>query len=167
MHEESFGAPWSTSLKVLTTLSIILLLGVPILIAVSATREGTPSPTVIVVAPLLMVLIAACFLIRGYVLTQTSLYVRRLGWRTTIDLKELKSVEIDPAAMEKSLRTFGNGGLFCFAGRFRNAKLGTYRAWATDPARCVILRFPDHTIVVTPDDPTRFAAALRSRQNIP
>ncbi len=52
--------------------------------------------------------------------------------------------------MKGSIRTFGNGGLFCFSGRFRNRKLGSYRAFATDPKLAVVLRFPDKIVVVTP-----------------
>jgi hypothetical protein len=89
--------------------------------------------------------------------------VKRAGWKSRIDLHDLQSVEIDRDAMAKSVRLFGNGGLFCFAGLFRNKKLGSYRVFATDPVRAVVLRFTNRTVVVTPHEPENFAAALSRR----
>ena len=94
---------------------------------------------------------------------ETKLYVQRIGWKSKIDLTELNSVQVDPTAMSKSIRLFGNGGLFCFAGIFRNHKLGRYWAFATSPKKSVILRFPKRTIVVTPEDPDRFAEMVHAQ----
>jgi hypothetical protein len=114
-----------------------------------------------VALPLAILLGAALFMIRGYVLTDGGLLVQRLFWKTVISLKALQSVAIDPDAMKRSLRTFGNGGLFCFAGRFRSKKLGPYRAYATDPRLAVVLRFESKVVVVTPDDPKKFASQIQ------
>ena len=70
------------------------------------------------------------------------------------------SVEADPNAMRGSLRTCGNGGLFCFAGAYWNKRLGSYRAFATDPSRSVVLRFSDRVVVMTPERPAEFVAAV-------
>jgi hypothetical protein len=67
-----------------------------------------------------------------------------------------------PFAMRRSLRSFGNGGLFCFAGLFRNKQLGPYRAFATNPAPTVVLRFARHVIVITPENPEEFVGALEA-----
>jgi hypothetical protein len=76
-------------------------------------------------------------------------------------LSGLKSAEVDTEAMSKSIRTCGNGGLFCFAGAFNNNRLGSYRAFATDPKRAVVLRFSDRTVVVTPDQPDDFVMRIK------
>lgn len=101
------------------------------------------------------------FMIRGYVITENALFVQRFLWHTRIDLSGLRTFEPDPIAMSGSLRTFGNGGLFCIAGYFHNEKLGSYRAFATDPRLAVVLHFTDKVIVVTPDNPEQFVAALK------
>lgn len=106
------------------------------------------------------------FVIRGYELTPGTLYVKRLLWRTPIDLGGLGSVTIDPNAMAKSLRTFGNGGLFSVSGRFFSRKLGRYRAYATNPKKSVALRFANHVAVVTPHDPEAFAAAIARHHHL-
>ena len=43
-----------------------------------------------------------------------------------------------------------------------NHKLGRYRAFATSP-KPVILRFPNRTTVVTPEDPDGFAELAETR----
>jgi len=64
--------------------------------------------------------------------------------------------------MQGSLRTFANGGLFAFAGNFHSGDLGAYRAYVTDGMKAVVLKFTDKTIVVSPDDPEEFIAAVTS-----
>ena len=109
---------------------------------------------------------AAFFLIRSYVLSGDALLVQRLGWHSRLDLSGLRSAEVDPQAMAKSTRTFGNGGMFCFAGVFRNKKLGSYRAFATDPNLSVILKFNTRVVVVTPGNPEGFVSRIRELRNL-
>ena len=62
--------------------------------------------------------------------------------------------------MARSLRTWGNGGMFSFTGHFVNHPLGRYRAFVTDPARTVVLALPEGVVVVSPDRPDEFIAAV-------
>jgi hypothetical protein len=112
------------------------------------------------VVPLLTFLLSAAFMVRGYVVTGGFLCIKRLGWVTRLDLSRLTSATVDPNAVERSVRIFGNGGFFSFTGWFRNKKLGSYRAYATDTKKTVVLRFADQTVVITPDDPERFASEI-------
>jgi len=152
----TFGAPWGTTLK-LTTLSVIILLTA---IAVIGFTTGPKSSInwllSMSIIPLVILVIAAFFTIRGYVIEGDTIFVRRIGWNSEIELAGLVSAEADPEAMSGSIRTFGNGGMFCIAGSFRNKKLGSYRAFATDPQRSVVLKFDNRVIVITPDDPAAF-----------
>ena len=70
-------------------------------------------------------------------------------------------VEIDPEAMRGAHMTFGSGRFADFFRTFRSDRLGRFRAFATDHDRAVVLRFADHTVVVTPADPAGLAASLR------
>lgn len=162
-----FGAPWSTSVKWITGITVTFL-AILVIFGISQVEEiGSGSSILLVllttVLPALVLVLSACWMIRGFVLSGDSLLIQRLGWQSRLDLTELVSAEADPEAMAKSLRTFGNGGLFCFCGRFRNTKLGAYRAYATDPKRSVVLKFQDQTVVVTPDRPDDFVASISER----
>jgi len=155
-----FDVNWSTSLKLITLMSVLLLGGIPLSIFYSRADPGHTMIWSFAVLPLVVLICGFFFMIRGYELTGSTLYVQRVGWQSKIELTNLTSVVVDPDAMKSSWRLFGNGGLFCFAGSFRNKKLGSYRAFATDPKSSVILTFNNRTIVVTPADPQSFASQL-------
>ena len=161
---EYFKAPWATSVKIATAFSCIILFSL-----MGWGLFGSPGGSLairlvwnlsMVGVPLCLLFGSMLFIIRGYELTNDAVYVKRLLWQTTIHLSGLTSVEIDPEAMSKSLRTFGNGGLFSICGAFWNRKLGHYRAYAMDPAKSVVLRFTNRVVVVTPHDPEKFAAGI-------
>lgn len=112
-------------------------------------------------AALLIACLSIPFAVLGYAITPTQIEVQRLGWSTVLPLSTLVSVESDPDAMRGSTRIFGNGGFCAITGVFSNTKLGRYRAFATDPARAVVLRYPRRTVIVTPHDPKHFIARLQ------
>lgn len=158
---DNYRAPWGISVKLITGLFVLLLGGITFIGARSSLGLGTIGQAALVGAPLIALTIAALFTIRGYQLIDDALLVKRLNWQTAISLTGLQAVTCDPHAMSSSARSFGNGGLFCIAGGFRNKILGPYRAYATDPRRSVILKFTDSTLVITPDNPEEFAARVR------
>ena len=159
-----FGAPWSASLRWATLLGCAVLLGTAAAVWVAPPPGAFLAKGSASVLSLLLIGGTALFTIRGYRLEGRQLLVDRLLWSTRVPLDRLDATEIAPDAMRRSVRLFGNGGLFAFAGWFRNRRLGTYRAFATDPSHSVVLRFPNRRVVVTPDDPQRFAEALAVRR---
>jgi len=160
-NNEKFKAPWGTLLKIITAICTIILIGIPFIGLFSGPRSNIGWILGMIIMPLAILIISSFFIIRGYILTDNTLLIQRLGWNSKLNLSGLLSAEIDPTAMAKSLRTFGNGGMFCFAGLFYNKKLGSYRAFATDFKNSVILRFPNRTIVITPDEPEKFVMKIR------
>jgi hypothetical protein len=156
-----FHAPWSRSLKWVSGVAVLMLLGI--------FAAGFIMPPQFLMARIVMILLpvvalasALLFMVSGYVLTSSSLEVRRPFWNTSIPLRDLVSVSGDSEALSGSMRLFGNGGLFAFTGFFWNKRLGRYRAFGTDPARAVILKFKKRMVVVTPDDPYRFIVRVRT-----
>lgn len=159
-----FDAPWGTLLRVASIVATLLLAGVALLEAVVLPRDllgGWPWRAAVAL-PLAILAGAALFTVRGYVLEGGELRIVRLFWHTRLPLDGLTAAWADPEAMRKSLRLFGNGGLYSLTGLYRNARLGNYRAWATDPKRAVVLELPGRKLVVTPDAPERFLEALRT-----
>lgn len=164
MTAERFGAPWSGKLATATAVGTVVLLGLPVAIASVPVNGKAPALLVAMIAALDVVVIAtaALFLIRGYRLDSDGLHVERLLWADRIPLTALRRAWPDPEATSRSLRLFGNSGFFCIAGLFSNRTLGRYRAFATDPRRAVVLQAAERTVVVTPDDPLRFLAAVET-----
>jgi len=159
-----FRAPWGTTTIAVTGLTCILFVGIVLLALWIGQRVNTSVMVLLVVLPVAVLLVAAIFSVRGYAIAGQTLQIQRLGWITSISLTELQSAEVIPSAMRNSLRTWGNGGLFGFVGRFRNAELGPYQAFATDLERTVVLTFPTRKIVLSPENPDEFVASVSQRQ---
>ena len=163
MQRQTFDAPWSLSLKVISAFSTVLCLGVAATLVGAFLWDdaprGVPYLSLGVVA---IVAGVAWYRVLGYEVGPSAVIIHRPVGPVTLPLSTLRSMEAVPRAMRRSLRTFGNGGLFSFTGRFRNRTLGAYRAWVTDPSRTVVLRFADRTVVVSPGDPNGFVEAVRS-----
>jgi len=155
-----YDAPWGLLLRAMTLFSICLLGG---MVAIGLTNRPSGSfgwDLVMIILPLVMLVVAVFFTIRGYLLFPDVLFVQRLGWYSKIPLDGLLAASFDPEATKRMTRRFGNGGMFCFAGFFKSKKIGPFRAFATDLRRAVVLQFADRTIVVTPGDPLDFVEKI-------
>jgi hypothetical protein len=108
----------------------------------------------------LIALVALLFVVTAYEVGPTDLRVQRLLWSTRIPLTGITHAWHDPQAMKRSLRVFGNGGLYSITGLYRNSTLGLYRAFVTDPKRSVILALPRRPVIVSPADPRAFLQQL-------
>lgn len=156
-----YKAPWSRSLILVSALASCLCLAVIFLPATGlATLHLRPFTFLLRLVPLALIVGCALFTIRGYTLTADSILIHRLLWATRLPRATLQAARFDPDATRASLRLFGNGGFFSMTGYFRNRHLGGYRAFVTDPHRTVVLRYPERTVVVSPDDPAAFVRDL-------
>lgn len=158
-----FPAPWSRSLYLVTALSVAVLLVVMLVGLIMGPRQLPAWRAAMVAVPLVVLLGALPFTVRGYILTDEHIEVRRLGWRTVLPLAGLVAVSGEPEGLRGSLRLFGNGGLFGITGWFWNRRIGRFRAYATDPGRVVLLRYRDgRKVVLTPHDVQHFIVRLRT-----
>ncbi len=159
---QEYRAPWGASLKIVTCAACALCLGISGWAAIAiSTRAGSVAYWIGLIGPLLLLLGAAPFAVRGYRVGDGVLEIERLGWSTRFTLASLESAEAaDRRILAHSLRLFGNGGLFVFAGWFWNRRLGRYRAFGTNLKNIVVLKFRERTLVVTPESPERFVAAV-------
>ena len=153
-----FDAPWCRTVKIITG----AIIGVVIIWSLLPLFVRPESAWSIFYHIMWGVLLFSLFWsVNGFSLKNGQLLVHRLGWATKVDLVRLSGFEINPHAMMGSIRLFGNGGLFCIIGFYRNGVLGRYQAYVTDPAKAVVLEFGDRKLVVSPDDPQAFVEALR------
>jgi PH (Pleckstrin Homology) domain-containing protein len=163
------AAPWSAAVKASSALACVLLLvlafGLPhavLPVGHRALAEGLRG--LVFVLPFVILGASALFVVRGYEVHGRDLFVRRLLWATRIPLEGLEAAWRDPEAMARSVRVFGNAGLFAVTGVYRNRTLGTYRAFVTDRKLAVVLRTrAQKSIVLSPERPEAFLATLRAR----
>lgn len=154
MTNIEFRAPWSASLRTMTVMAVAFM--VLIMIAAIIARPAPLAAVLLIGLPVLIVASGIASRVRGYTLSEDAITVHRGMWDDRLPLAGLRSVSGDVDAMRGSIRVLANGGVFSFTGRFWNRKLGWYRAFATDPSRAVVLRYPKRTIVITPHDPQHF-----------
>jgi hypothetical protein len=157
-----FGAPWSRSLKAGSVFAVVMLASVAGAGIFVMPARMLLARCMMVGVPVSVLAIAFLSIVSGYTLTATQLEIERPLWSTVFPLAQLLSVAGDAEVFKGSLRLFGNGGIFSFTGLFWKRGLGLYRAFATDPARAVILKFKKRTIVVTPADPLHFIVRVRT-----
>jgi len=157
-----FRAPWSRSLRLVSGGTVALLATLVALGLTTGPRQLWIWNLAMVGLPLAVLITSLPFLVRGYVLTEGDLTVRRLLWDTHVSLAGLQSAAGVPEGLKGSVRLLGNGGLFSITGWYWNRRLGRFRAWATDPDRVVLLRFEDgRRVVITPDDVQHFLVQVR------
>ena len=95
----------------------------------------------------------APFTVRGYSVSGDSISFDRLFWSTRLPVTGLQSVRFEPDAVPGSIRTFVNGGFFSFPEYYRNKRLGSCRAFVTEPRRVAGLRFPKRAVVLSAGSP--------------
>jgi hypothetical protein len=155
-----FATPWAHSLRWLTILSLLILIGLVVL-ALAMGPTGNLAWVAVILVPAILVLAAVSFFtIRRYEVMPQELLVKRLGWTTRVDLTGLESVQADPLALREARRTFGEGKLSQFFSTYDNPRLGRFQAFGKQEPQSVVLRFPDRTVVVTPAEPQRMIEVL-------
>ena len=158
-----FAAPWGRSVRIATGAAVAVLT-LLLLAGLFTGPQQLPLWRVAMVGvPLAVLLGSLPFMVRGYVLTESHIEVRRLGWSSVLPLAGLVSVTGEPEGLSGSVRLFGNGGLFGMSGWFWNRRIGRFRAYATDPGRVVLLRYRDGSkVVVTPHDVQHFIVRVKT-----
>jgi hypothetical protein len=159
----TFSAPWGRPVRLATAASAVILLTMVLAGLSTGPRHLLVWQLAMVGLPLLILLSALPFMVRGYVLTERHIAVRRLGWSTVLPLAGLIAVTGEPEGLRGSVRLFGNGGLFGITGWFWNRKFGRFRAYATDPSRAVLLHYhAGKKVMVTPNDVQQFIVRVRT-----
>ena len=144
-----FRSPWSHGLKITTAVFLLVL-------ALAAFHAGPIGASIIVA----VVVLAAVFAVRGYSVSEGQLQIHHLGWSTRIDLSRLDGAAFRPEALAGSLRLGAIGGLFGSVGFFLSRELGSFRGYITDRARAVVLDVGGERVLVSPDRPDEFVAAV-------
>jgi hypothetical protein len=154
-------APWSRTLVLGSVLVVVVCLGLSAILLCEAAEKSYPASfCCLALVPLLILLGAVPFMIRGYSIGSDCILVHRLLWSTVLPRAGLESAWAEPVAMRGSIRTFGNGGAFSFTGWYYNRRLGSYRAFVTDPGRAVVLRYASRRVVLSPAKPEEFVQDL-------
>jgi cytochrome bd-type quinol oxidase subunit 1 len=157
-----FTAPWSKNLRRSSTIAMGVLLAA-VIVAFFVVPPDESTARILLTGVLIAIpIIAALCMVRGYVITESEVHIRRTGWTVRLPLKMLQTVDGNAEALQGAIRLVGNYGLFSYTGCYWSKRLGFFRVYATDPDRAIVLRYPNRTIVITPHDPQAFIIRART-----
>lgn len=169
-EDVEFAAPTGTRIKVVTWLCFGLVAGFVIFNIALSRHLPARSFWPVALAPWSGLLIIGPVWIfsriKAYRLTSGELRVVRVKRVNRFALAGLESVEHDKQAMKGAWKTIGNDGLGAITGSFRSKRLGKFEGLLTDAAHAVVLRWPDRTLVVSPERPGAFVAEVRARARL-
>ncbi len=102
-----------------------------------------------------------------YVVLEDRIVVRRHLWlSSSIPMKDVKSCYSYPELKDtRMLRLIGNGGAFGWYGVYASDELGTFRMYATNRARAIVIA-NDAKYVLSPDRQENFLAAVQQYANL-
>ena len=155
------------STMIMTVIASVILLGVGIIELTLGIKRSGPVRTVLMATGsiLLFAFVGSLwFKIRGYDVTASHVVLRYGFSGQEILLSDISSVDVNPNALRKSIRTMANGGMWSFLGYFSSSELGDLCVYVSDPERTVVLTLPERKVVVSPGDPDAFARAVRTRK---
>ena len=91
---------------------------------------------------------------KSYTVNGTELIINRPISKVIIKRSDIAEVRIiTDAEMSGLIRTFGNGGLFGYYGKFYNSKMGHMMLYATQRKNWVLIQTNEgKKIIITPDD---------------
>lgn len=153
-----FTASWSSQVTLITCSVVPLLFLSPLLVFSLKKRLGVTLFVTLICWGIIAATVPAY--IKGYQIESGQVEVLGLFGSESFPIADITDAYLDPQGMDNSVRTFANGGIFSFYGQFSNERLGQYFAYVTDPARSVVLRFPDKIVVISPDRPQEFLKSL-------
>jgi Bacterial PH domain len=156
--------------RLITILCLVLTVGAGIVISILQLREHSlPEHIRYVVFPLCWVLgpsiVGGVWFgarLKGYLISDGALLVKRTFYTPRFDLAGLSSVEITREPMKWALKVYGNDGLGAIAGTFRSKQWGKFKAYLTDNKCAVVLRWTDgRCVIVSPKQTDYFIQELK------
>ena len=131
--------PMSPLIVIITTLYNLLILSM----VYNAFRS---SLIVLEIISLVFLISPSFFIPLRLVVTEKSLRIWRPIGKVEIPLEDIKSctvIEDSRSIFDKTIRTFGSGGLYGFLGHFKHNRYGKMRMFVTHPKQCFLIRTKD------------------------
>ena len=158
---QRFQASLSRKVIIITGFVVAILIVVSASAITSQADMGREAQMGLAILPLAALGIGLLFRVWGYEVHDDHIRIRRIAFPVTLAIAPIISVEKAPELMNKSVRTFGNGGLFGFYGRFWKPGYGKFHAYVTNPENTVVLKSDEKTVALSPDQPQAFVDLLR------
>lgn len=155
----NFQASLDNTAKTITVLVTLLFLG----IIGYGIAEASSSKSVLFTSAFLALVYVICWLLRPlrYSVTETELLIERPLGNIRIKKEAITNISIlQESNIGGAVRTFGVGGLFGYYGKYYNSAFGSMNWYVTRSDKPVLITTAKSKILVSPDEPERFAETL-------
>lgn len=111
----------------------------------------------------LCAIFAYLFGTQKYVVTDSELIIKQRITEKRIPLDNIIDLQVNPS-LKGMIRTFGNGGLFGYFGRYYSRELGSMKLYATQTdSRILITTKTGEKLLISPDNAYRLMEEIKSR----
>ncbi|MFN8322554.1 MAG: PH domain-containing protein [Chitinophagales bacterium] len=155
-----FKAPLDNLVLIISAACFLLFIAISYFVF---TNEQLTLVAVIAITSSLWLTFIFCYLYHptAYSVSRDVITIHRPLSSVIISRSDILEIRIPTQAeMRWSIRTFGVGGLFGYFGKFTNTQLGNMTWYATQRSNYVLLITNTNRIILTPDNPKNFLAAL-------
>jgi hypothetical protein len=153
-----FSASYDRTTKIISTVVCLGLLAI-----VFAVRNP-----ILAVLALLILAVSIAWSPRGYRIEGRMLLVHRLAGTVRIALAGIREARrTTPEDLRGCIKLMGSGGLFGYYGLFSTSKLGKSTWYMTNRTKSVVLISDAKTVLLSPDDPESFLAAIQAAAPVP
>lgn len=156
-----FKASYGTSTKVSTAVVVFIFVTIA---SVDYYVDGSMRfPLLMLGGMVLLIAVCYAFSVKYYEVTDQELIIHKRFGETAIKKANIKNVALlDRKTLRFAIRTFGIGGVFGYYGEFYTSKLGSMTWYRTKLDNPVIIGTSTKKIVLSPDEPEKFMAAVQS-----
>ena len=154
-----YKASLDTLSKVITAGTFLLFVGVGYRSVKALLNANGDVTTILIHAAIILFLtgvltVSFLFSPRSYKLTKDHLIINRPIGDIQIALSEIEEARaIQEGEMNSTVRTFGNGGLFGYYGKYHNPQLGHMKFYTTKRNNRVLVKKTDgKKIIISPDN---------------
>ncbi len=151
-----YKATLGTSSKIITSIVTILFLGITLYNFYAFSAEAKNYLYYILITSLIIVTYLICYLLRpvNYILGDGKIIITRPLHNRVVNISMISDVlQASKESMKWTVRTFGNGGLFGYTGKFYSSTYGNMTWYVTKRENYVLLKITDgEKIVLSPDD---------------
>lgn len=123
-----------------------------------------PTSLALFIAVLLGIVYAICFALspKNYATTENAFIINKRVGKVMVNRNEIVNVELlAKDALDRSLRTFGVGGLFGYFGKFYNKNYGKMIWYASSKTNAILITTNAKKIVVTPQEAEKLFKDLK------
>lgn len=156
--------------SVIITFSIALLFAALLYFNVSKLPEASTQPSILITLILSSLLMLIIFIgsylyhITAYELTDSELIIHRPLSDKHLSLTSISNVAlVADEQMKYTIRTFGNGGVFGYFGKFSNDHFGKMIWFVTQRKNYIALHLDDKRIYILSPDDLALCTELKSR----